>query len=177
MLLFLRVYQIMGTIRGFSLLEMIVVMMILGVIMSAGAILLNAGFTNYFTGVKVTALTSQANIAMMKMTKELQKADKIIAINQPSPSVTFTIPTSTGATTIIYSLSGQILQRTEGSSVQTLTNQVASFSLNFYSSSVTPALYPITTDPALAKAVTISMTLNNNNEQVPLINTIFLYNL
>lgn len=57
----------MRKIKGFTLIEMIIVMLITGIIaVSSAAMMLSAGFTNHFTGVKVTALSNQATLAMTR---------------------------------------------------------------------------------------------------------------
>ncbi|MCW8442623.1 PulJ/GspJ family protein [Fluoribacter gormanii] len=156
----------MRTIKGFTLIEMLIVMITTGVVLSAVSLMLSAGFTNYFTGVKVTALTNQATIAMARMTKELQQANRFSAINPTD--VTFT---TTGGSTISYSWSSPILTRT-GASAQILSNQVTSFSLTYYQSNFTA-----TTTLAAVRAVTINMILSNGSERVPMINTVYLSNM
>lgn len=156
----------MRTIKGFTLIEMIIVMLITGIIVSSVAMMLSAGFTNYFTGVKVTALSNQATLAMTRMSEELQQASSFSAIN--ASNVTFT---TTGGSTISYSWSTPILTRT-GISAQTLSNQVTSFSLTYYQSN-----FSTTATLTAVQAVTISMTLSNGNETVPLINTVLLNNM
>jgi prepilin-type N-terminal cleavage/methylation domain-containing protein len=162
----MRVYIIMRTIKGFTLIEMIIVMVITGLIVSTASLMLSAGFTNYFTGVKVTALTNQATIAMARMTKELQQANRFSTMN--ATNMTFT---TTKGSTISYSWSSPILTRT-GASAQTLSDQVTNFSLTYYQSN-----FASTITLTAVRAVTIEMTLSNGSESVPVINTIFLSNM
>lgn len=156
----------MRTIKGFTLIEMIIVMVITGLIVSTASLMLSAGFTNYFTGVKVTALTNQATIAMARMTKELQQANRFSTMN--ATNMTFT---TTKGSTISYSWSSPILTRT-GASAQTLSDQVTNFSLTYYQSN-----FASTITLTAVRAVTIEMTLSNGSESVPVINTIFLSNM
>ncbi|AUH71955.1 type II secretion system protein [Legionella sainthelensi] len=153
----------MRTIKGFTLIEMIIVMLVTGIVVAGVSLMLSAGFTNYFTGVKVTALTTQATLAMARMTKELQEASSFSAIN--ATNVTFT---TTDGATISYSWSSPILKRT-GISAQTLSDQVTDFSLSYYQSDFTA-----TTTLKAVRAVTINITLSNGSEIVPIINTVFL---
>ncbi|WP_158618886.1 PulJ/GspJ family protein [Legionella qingyii] len=156
----------MRTIKGFTLIEMLIVMITTGVVLSAVSLMLSAGFTNYFTGVKVTALTNQATIAMARMTKELQQANRFSAINPTEVSFT-----TTGGSTISYSWSSPILTRT-GASAQTLSNQVTSFSLTYYQSN-----FASTTTLTAVRAVTINMILSNGSERVAMVNTVYLSNM
>ncbi|QMT61229.1 hypothetical protein HBNCFIEN_02624 [Legionella sp. PC997] len=162
----MQVFIIMRTIKGFTLIEMLIVMIITGVVLSAVSLMLSAGFTNYFTGVKVTALTNQATMVMARMTKELQQANRFSAINPTN--MTFT---TIDGSTISYSWSNPILLRT-GASAQTLNNQVTHFSLTYYQSNFT-----LTTTLTAVRAVTIDMTLSNGSERVPMINTVYLSNM
>lgn len=161
-----RVFIIMRTIKGFTLIEMIIVMVITGIVVVIAASIFRAGFTNYFAAVNATALSNQAVNAMARISKELQQASSFTAAN--ATSMTFT---TTKGTTISYSWSNPVITRT-GSTSQTLSDQVTSFSLSYYQSD-----FSATATLNLAKAVTISMTLSNGTERVPMINTVFLSNM
>ena len=160
------IHTTMRTISGFTLIEMIMVMVISGIIFSMASILLTEGFKSYFTGVNVTSLNNQAVIAMARMTKELQQAVSFTTIN--GTNVTFT---TSGGSTISYSWVSPTLTRT-GATAQTLSNQVTSFALTYYQSNFTSTATLIA-----VRAVTINMTLSNANEIIPIINTVFLNNM
>lgn len=162
----MRVSIIMRTTKGFTLIEMLVVMVITGIVTAIAATMLSAGFTSYFTGVNVTSLNNQAIIAMLRISKELQQATRFSAIN--STNTTFT---TTDGTTITYNWTSPNLTRT-GASAQTLSNQMTSFSLAYYQSN-----FSATATLTAVRAITISMTLSNGNETVSLLNTVFLNNM
>lgn len=161
-----RVFITMRTIKGFTLIEMIIVMVITGIIVVIAASIFRSGFTNYFAAVNATALSNQATYAMARMSKELQQAKSFTAAT--ATNMTFT---TTNGSTISYSWSNPVITRT-GSTAQTLSNQVTSFSLSYYQSD-----FSATATLNLVRAVTISMTLSNGNERIPLINTVFLSNM
>lgn len=161
-----RVSITMRTIKGFTLIELVIVMVITGIVVVIAASIFSSAFTNYFTAANATALSNQATIAMARMSKELQQANSFTAAT--ATSMTFT--TTTGST-IAYSWSSPVITRT-GSTAQTLSNQVTSFSLSYYQ-----ANFSTTATLNLVRAVTISMTLSNGQESVPMINTIFLSNM
>lgn len=156
----------MQIIKGFTLIELLIVLVISGVVAVASSVMLSAGFTSYFTAVKVTTLNNQAVTAMLRMSKELQQASSFSAIN--STNMTFT---TSGGSTITYSWSNPTLTRT-GTSAQTMNNQMTSFSLTYYQSN-----FSTTSTLTAVSAVTISFTLSNANETVSLINTVFLSNM
>jgi prepilin-type N-terminal cleavage/methylation domain-containing protein len=160
----------MRTIKGFTLIEMLIVMMITGIVMSAVSLMLKTGFTNYFTGVQISTLSNQATMAMARMVKELQQTSSFSTIS--ATNMTFS---TTGGSTITYSWSNPILTRTGTSAqtlAQTLSNQVTNFSLAYYQANFTA-----TTTLTAVRAVTITMTLSNGNESIPIINTVFLSNM
>ncbi|KTD82578.1 prepilin-type N-terminal cleavage/methylation domain-containing protein [Legionella waltersii] len=156
----------MRTIKGFTLIEMVIVMVITGIIVAITATMLNTSFINYFTSVHYSSLSTQGAIAMMRISKELQQATRFSVINPTS--VTFT---TVGGTSISYSWSTPILTRT-GSAARTLSDDVTNFSLNYYQSN-----FSTTATASAVRAVTVSMTLSNGTESVPLINTIYLSNM
>lgn len=159
----MREYIIMRTTKGFTLIEMVIVLVITGIVVTLAASLLRVGFSNYMTAVNTTTLGTQATLAMERLSEELQKAVSFTAINNTNISFT----TVDGAT-ITYSWANPILTRT-GNSAQIVNNRVTSFSLAYYQST-----FNTTATLADVRAVTISMTLSNGMERVPLINTVFL---
>lgn len=156
----------MRTTKGFTIIEMLIVMVITGIILAICATMISSGFTSYFSSVQVTTLNTQANLVMARMSKELQEASSFAAIN--ATNTTFT---TTGGSTITYSWSNPTLTRT-GTGTQTLSNHVTSFSLSYFQSN-----FSTTATLTAVRAVTISMTLSNGNESIPLINTVFLSNM
>jgi type II secretory pathway pseudopilin PulG len=115
---------------------------------------------------KSSTLSTQASLAMTRISKELQQAISFSAINPTN--VTFR---TVNGTNITYSWASPNITRT-GSSAQILNNQVTAFSLSYYQDS-----FATTATLTAVKAVTISMTLSNGTESVPLINTVYLPNI
>ncbi len=157
----------MRAIRGFTLIEMVVVMIIMGLVSTGAAMFLRAGFAGYFSAVQSTTLSTQANLAMARISKELQQADAFSVIN--TTGVTFS---TTGGATISYNWSSPNLTRTGATTPQALSNAVTAFSLSYYQSN-----FSMTDEVSAVRAITISMTLNNGSETLSLINTVFLNNI
>lgn len=156
----------MQTTKGFTLIEMIMVIVITGIITSIVSMFLYAGFQSYFTGVAVTGLVNEASTSMTRVSKELQRA--INFTNIGSTSVSFTMGNGTSVT---YSLSGTNLNRV-ATSTQPLSNHVSAFSLNYYDSN-----YAITAVLANVRAITLTLILADGVETIPLINTVYLRNM
>ncbi|KTD50720.1 Tfp pilus assembly protein PilW [Legionella quateirensis] len=161
-------YITMRTIKGFTLIEMIMVMVLSGIIFAIASVMLNAGFTSYFTGINVTGLNNQAALVMARMTKELEQAVSFSVIN--SSNVSFT--TSNGESiTYTWVSPGPTLTRT-GISSQPLSDVVTGFALTYYQSD-----FNSTSTLALVRAITINMTLREGDETIQMINTVFLNNI
>ena len=58
--------------RGFSLLEMIMVMVVLGIVAAVAAPFLSASFQSYFTGKDISETDWQARVALERMSRELR---------------------------------------------------------------------------------------------------------
>ncbi len=165
----MRMCTTQRTIKGFTIVEMIIVMVIVGIIASSAALLLSASFTSYFTGINIVGLSAEASMAMARMSKELQQAVSFSAINPTNVSFR-----TTGGSTISYSWTTPTITRT-GSTAQSLNKSVTSFALTYYKSDFTNSS-PATTVTTV-RAITINMTLSNGTETVPIINTIYLSNM
>ena len=68
--------------RGFSLLELIMVMVVLGIVAAVAAPFLSASFQSYFIGKDISETDSQARVALERLSRELRSvrtpADLII---------------------------------------------------------------------------------------------------
>ena len=77
--------------RGFSLIEMILVIVIVGIISIVGAQIMGAGFQSYFTGRDSLGVDAQARLALERMTRELRTVRPATGLTMvPATEVTFT---------------------------------------------------------------------------------------
>ncbi len=103
--------RLISSQRGFSLLEMVLVIVLLAMLAGIGSTLLSAGFNSYFTGRDSSEAEWQGRYALERLTRELRTvrspsaADLIIA---PANQITFT---TLAGTTISYALAGGALNR------------------------------------------------------------------
>ena len=58
--------------RGFSLIELVLVIVLLGIIATVGAQLMGSGFQLYFTGRDSLSVDAQARLALERLTRELR---------------------------------------------------------------------------------------------------------
>lgn len=103
--------------RGFSIIEVIVVLVVVGIIYAIGAMILGRGFGAYFGGENVTEQDWQSRVAFERMTRDLRDAHRntSVAISGASPSMAINFSAydqATGSiTNVNYALSGATLQR------------------------------------------------------------------
>ena len=98
--------------RGFSLIEMILVIVIVGIIATVGAQLMGTGFQLYFTGRDTLDVDAQARLALERMTRELRAVRPATGLTMvPATEVTFT---DVDGTAVRYYISaGDLLRNTQ----------------------------------------------------------------
>lgn len=98
--------------RGFSLIEMILVIVIVGIIASVGAQLMGTGFQLYFTGRDTLSVDAQARVALERMTRELRTVRPATGLTMlPATEVTFT--DETGTAVRYYINAGDLMRNTQ----------------------------------------------------------------
>ena len=77
--------------KGFSLFELIMVMVVLGIVAAVSAPFLSASFQSYFIGKDISEIDSQARAALERLSRELRsiRAPTDLTIS-PTSEVTFT---------------------------------------------------------------------------------------
>ena len=141
---------------GFSLVELIVVIVVLGIIASMGAIVVRDGMLGYLRGREITSADWQGRLALERITRELRDA-AAIAVGSCDNSISpFTFAYSDiNAAQISYTLNTSTLQRNG----QPLADNVTG--LHFYCLQNNGQTY--TTAPAAVYYVTVSMIVSTAN--------------
>lgn len=157
--------------KGFSLIELISVIVISAIIATIIGGALSTGFFGYFLGASMSPLSNQATTAMTRMSNDLRNAASFSSIN--TSSVTFTDvannsyvydDTSCGA--------GNLCLTMNGGTPSTLAGGVTNLTFSYYASTL-----GVTGSAAAVRAVTINLTLTGSNTNtVALINTVFARN-
>jgi prepilin-type N-terminal cleavage/methylation domain-containing protein len=98
--------------RGFSLIEMILVIVIVGIIATVGAQLMGTGFQLYFTGRDTLNVDAQARLALERMTRELRTVRPATGLTlAPATEVNFT---DVDGTAVRYYLNaGDLMRNTQ----------------------------------------------------------------
>jgi prepilin-type N-terminal cleavage/methylation domain-containing protein len=145
--------------KGFTLIEAIITIVIIGVISSIAALIILKGMNASSKEQNLSNVHYQARIAMERMSREIR------AVRQTGEIGTAVIGTITGnptnrimfidltGATITYSLSGTTLNRTAGGIPSPLSSGVTSLQFLHYDDSNT-----LTTDAASVWTIEISMT-------------------
>lgn len=123
---------------GFSLMELIVVIVVLGILASVGSTVLRDGFLGYLRGREISSTDWQGRLALERITRELRylAAPNYSNIGSTScSSSTFTFIDITNAN-ISYTQSGTTLMRNG----QPLASNVTGLSFSCLKSDVTPTV-------------------------------------
>jgi prepilin-type N-terminal cleavage/methylation domain-containing protein len=142
---------------GFSLIELIVVMVVLGIVASMGAIVVRDGMLGYLRGREITSADWQGRLALERITRELRNvaapgSANIDAASCASSGFSFVDVT---ANRINYTLAGGTLSRNG----QPLADSVTG--LRFYCLQNDGQTY--TTVPSSVYYVTVSMIVSTTN--------------
>jgi prepilin-type N-terminal cleavage/methylation domain-containing protein len=153
---------------GFTLVELIITIVLVGIIAGIAAILTLQGVSSYTVQDLRADLTNQGRLAIERMAREIRAIRQTGEIGTTKVGATWTIsgnPTSSliftdlTGTDIIYSLSGSMLNRTMGGVDAAMADGVTTLQFNHYDR--TGAL---TTTPADVWQVQIDLTVTRGGE-------------
>jgi prepilin-type N-terminal cleavage/methylation domain-containing protein len=155
----MRTYQKQRQTNGFTLLELVVVIMIIGVIAGIGTKILSSGFTGFFDNKNLAEANWQALVSLERLQRDLR------AIRSPADITTATATSlvfnNTSGNQITYTLSGSTLTRqTNSNSAQVLADGVGSLAFSYYDNNG-----QTTATLNLIRQITIALniTLDNTN--------------
>ena len=116
--------------RGFTLIELVLVIVIAAIIGSIGARILSGGFSAYLTGKDLMEVQWQGNLALERLGRDLRNirsatvADLTIA---PANAISFT---TTDGGVVSYTLNGNTLQRNSDALADDITNLAFTYLAN-----------------------------------------------
>lgn len=154
---------------GYTLIEVIVVMIITGIIAAILGQVLQKGFDHYFYGKTLSELSAKGNLALTMMNRELASAYSITAAS--NTSITFV---DINGNTIVYAYDNGVLTRKQNSdSAYAILNQIGSSGFTFARFDASGAT---TTTAANIRLVQANLTMQNDKETYRLITAVFLRN-
>lgn len=116
--------------KGFSLIEYIMVVVIMGVLIAIGAPLVFEAADAWLVQSKRKDMSESAKIAMDRITREIRRIQSKTSVTSASSS-SFRF-TDIDGRDITFDTSSSTLRRAENSAVNTLADNVNSFSLTYY---------------------------------------------
>lgn len=139
--------------QGFTLIEVIIVILILGVIVSVGGVLLGLGFRGGFASKDLVYAASMARVAIGRMGDDILNARSATAANLSLNSNSITFASNDGIS-ISYSLSGTNLMRNS----KILSKDIGALNFTYYDQ-----IFSTTSIPSDVRCIQINMTVTYNN--------------
>jgi len=150
--------------NGFTLVELVITIIVLGIVSFGGAILLSKGFDAFFSGRNVVDADWQARIAMEKMSRELRNIrspSDIISGSSTSGLSSISFVDNNG-NTVNYYVSGSNIMRTSSvDATPRVLSDGAGLTLSYYDS--TGTITTATTTNVRYIVITISTTYGGAN--------------
>lgn len=152
--------------RGFTLIELVIVIVILGVLSAMTLPLLQAGFNAYVTQRDISDANWQGRLALARFTRDVQSLSTTATISSAT-NTQFTFVDAANST-VAYQLSASQLQRNG----LTLANGVNSLGFAYYD-----AAGASTATLASIRYVLIALTITHNNVNTTLRTVVNLRNI
>jgi prepilin-type N-terminal cleavage/methylation domain-containing protein len=148
--------------KGFTLIELIMVIVITAIIAAIAGSALYQGFKSYITAEAITPLTNKGSAALSQLNVDLSNAVSFTTIG--AQSLVFV---NTSGETITYAYSSNTLTRqVNAGSANTVTDQLTSLTFTYYTSGLAT-----TATPSAVRLVVIQMTITGSS--ISLINSVF----
>lgn len=144
--------------KGFSLIEMMVVVVILGLVVLGLVTFFTGGVKSWVTGQSQLTAQRNARQAMDRMVREIREGNSF-TISTDNKSITISYPTSFGKSSVTYSLSSTIISR-DGSPV---INNVKTLEFTYTDSSKVHILLEVDVDKDDNPDVTLNTDVNLRN--------------
>lgn len=152
--------------RGFSLIELLIVIVVLSSIVGLATKLLSAGLTSYLTSGPITTNASRANIALSTIMREIQSASSITALSSGASLITYV---NHAGDSVEIKLNGTTLSRNVASSADnTLCTNVTTATVGFYADNLTRITLPA--QVANVRYILFNMVLENGHTHYSLTN-------
>jgi prepilin-type N-terminal cleavage/methylation domain-containing protein len=146
---------------GFTLLEMLIVIIILAIVGGIGSITIYNSFRSAVKARDIVDATWQPRIALERMSEDIGAIRSRLDLNASSPSQ-FTFTTIAGIP-ITYAQSGSYLMRTYDSVIKIMADGLTSLSFTYYDAS-----YAVTNIASTVRCIQVTASINKNNTNTTL---------
>lgn len=165
--------------KGFTLIEMIMVITLLGIVAAIIAIPLLQGARGWFDATTREGITQSGRIGIERMTREIRNTART-ATNTPcissaiATSITFSDATGNlvACNSITFNQVGNTIQRTDASGTSNLADNVTSLAFTYYDSNNAQTVVA-----ANVRRVAIEITSTKGTETLRKYNEVYLSNM
>ena len=164
--------------RGFTLLELITTVTLVGTMILALGLLFGANFKVFYSQAGRTDIKGKAGRAVETMSTELRQAASLTAATATSLTITFDTDGDGDDDSVQYTwggASGDPFNRVSGGVTIPIVNSVSSLAFSCYNSSNTLLTFPVTLSQV--KSVVVTLTATSDSESFTLRSQITLRNL
>lgn len=116
---------------GFSLVELVIVIIVLGIVASSGALVISRSFNAYFAGRDMTRADWQGRLALERMTRDLRDVRTATASDITTMTATQITYNDTLNNNVIYNMSGTTLMRTQSGVATGLADNISALNLSY----------------------------------------------
>lgn len=152
--------------KGFGLIEMVMVMVILSIIAALGSKMMGTGFDAFRTQRDISQLDWQGRVGLNRMVLELRSARSATAADLTiSPTTEITFVDTSGTSIRYYRDTGnnQLMRKEDSNTAQALADNVTSLSFDFLDQNGTTTA---TVTDVRYISIDVSANLNNFSQQV-----------
>jgi len=139
--------------QGFSLIELIIVIVLMGIVCGIPLQILSQSYKNYYTAKAIIVMANTTNIAVNTIMREIRNAQGLSSIE----ATTITFINQQGQTVEIYLEGTQLLQSINSGTANVLCNNVSLFNFGYFNST-----YTSTTTAGNVTYVTLNISINPN---------------
>ena len=155
--------------KGFTLVELVVVITLSSVLFGAGSMMLSNGLNNYFIAQQLNGLSLEAEHAIEQCARELRGAYSINRIS--TDKISFT---NNQGMSVIYALDNTQFKRSEDNGVTfaPMSNHVSALTFGFFNEQLAT-----TTQASSVHLITLEINFSENQNTLQLIQSIYLRNI
>lgn len=144
---------------GFSVFELIIVLLILALIVAGGSTLVVEGYRTFMNGQPIIAASGKVNVALDNLLREIKSMQSMVAMG--SSSISFV---NQEGQTIAISYAGNTVSRSEnGGTAYTVCNNITAFTISYFDSTLAA-----TASLASIYFITVAMTYNDGHLLYPI---------